>query len=196
MENIKNRKLKISTLDDLNDPFEFLPYSFDNPNSRRLWDKTRQKCFDGKGIICFCRGWQNPVVWSHYAKNHTGLALGFDVPSDVTLEVKYRKSRKKVKNINTLTAKQRERLVEESMSTKYLHWRYEDEVRVFTRCSDQCPITGLFFKDFDFDLSLSEIIIGPRSNLSTSEISKVTDLKDVDIITSRLAFHSYRVVKQ
>jgi hypothetical protein len=90
LEAIKNKRLKVSTLDDLNDPFEFLAPSLRNPCNREALKRVKRNMNDWFGIISFSRKWQNPVLWSHYADSHKGIALGFDITGDNILsEIKY-----------------------------------------------------------------------------------------------------------
>ena len=41
------------------------------------------------GIICMGKHWHSPLMWAHYAGNHTGVCLGFDVPDELAYDIKY-----------------------------------------------------------------------------------------------------------
>ena len=196
LDNVAKQRLKISTLSDLNDPFEFRSLNFSNRQQRQLWEDTRAKLFDGKGIICFCRDWSNPVIWSHYAQNHTGLALGFDVDLANVLSVSYQKSRIKVPNFETMNSSELLPLVFKALSTKFLHWQYKNEVRTFVSAEEQDPSTGLYFKDFDENLGLREVIIGANSSFTSRQIVEATKNTNLQITTARLAFKKFRVTRQ
>jgi len=196
LDNLSKYRLKVSTLADLNDPFEFRSFVIPHPVTRAAWEKMRTQLFEGKGIICFCKSWDNPVIWSHYADNHRGIALGFDIPSKLLLPVKYRKIRAPFPNISTISVQSATTHIKNTMATKFVHWEYENETRVFVDANEACSKTGLYFKSFDEDLVLKEVIIGPNSAVSSEELEKTTDLTGVRIVTSRLAFKSYRVIKQ
>lgn len=75
------------------------------------------------GMICFCKHWHNPLLWSHYAEKHRGMCLGFDVDDRGLRPVKYVKERSALKMPPT----------KESMDillfTKYRDWKYEEELR-------------------------------------------------------------------
>ncbi|MEP4552479.1 MAG: DUF2971 domain-containing protein [Tateyamaria sp.] len=183
-------------MDDLNDPFEFRNFNFPSEVSREIWEKTRAHLFSDNGIICFCRDWSNPVIWSHYADNHRGLALGFDIPKSHVLPVEYRKVRKRLPELSKLPSSKLMPLVQGALTTKFKHWEYENEVRMFSNADEKCMNTGLFFKSFDKGLVLREIIIGPLSGVTSQEIAEHIDLTLVKIVTSRLAFTKYSVVRQ
>ena len=46
-----------------------------------------------RGVLCFSRGWHNPLLWSHYGDKHRGVCLGFDVPNAHIVHVSYNSSR-------------------------------------------------------------------------------------------------------
>ncbi|MDV7141946.1 DUF2971 domain-containing protein [Tropicimonas sp. TH_r6] len=195
-DNLKRHRLKISTLSDLNDPFEFRGFKVKGKASRLTWDRTRSSLLSNKGIICFSRDWSDPVLWSHYADSHRGLALGFDIPDDLLVGVDYRKKRKNYGDISSLSKNEKEALILSSLATKYKRWEYENEVRVFVSIETKDPETKLFFKNFDEKLVLKEIVIGPLAKVSSHELRKACGQPDIKVTTSRLAFTKYGVVSQ
>jgi hypothetical protein len=83
------------------------------------------------------------------------------------------------------------------LTTKYLHWRYEHEVRIFTALNDKDAKTGLFFADFAAKLTLKEVIIGPLATITRAEVADgIGDLKGITVYKARLAFKTYRVTRQ
>jgi hypothetical protein len=55
--------------------------------------------------------------------------------------------------------------VMEILTTKFEHWRYEDEYRVFPELRDRDP-TGLYFLEFGDQVALREVIVGHRAAVS------------------------------
>ena len=82
------QRLKLSTSDDINDPFEFLATG-PNKASRAEAKRVRNELFSETGLISFSANWSEPVLWSHYADNHRGLVLGFDLPKETCFPVCY-----------------------------------------------------------------------------------------------------------
>lgn len=78
-------RLKISTLNNLNDSFEF---DFELVDKNKKYDAASlikekndwKKCMAEKfGFISFSSSYHNPLLWGHYADNGTGICLGFDI---------------------------------------------------------------------------------------------------------------------
>ncbi|MBI1397986.1 MAG: DUF2971 domain-containing protein [Betaproteobacteria bacterium] len=150
------------------------------------------------GLLCFSRDWSNPVLWSHYAKRHTGIALGFEIPSDMLMDVIYTATRPPPESIYRAyqTQAEGEAYVRELLLTKFNDWAYEDEVRVFTDLKTPDKATGLHFVDFGENLRLREVIAGPLCNTKVSQIrSAISEYDHVNVLKARLAFGSFRVVK-
>ncbi len=201
LDNLSMARIKASTLEDLNDPFEFNTIALNHPVMRSLWKILRSDVFGSVGVFCFSKSWRNPVIWSHYADNHRGLALGFEVPDENIQKMHYRKtplrfSSRTLSNPDTPEA-QREILeaIQKSSHVKFKHWEYENEVRSIENKGELIEDDGRFFKRFGEDLELKEVIIGAASKLSSSEVLSATSAKP-KIVTTRLAFQTFSVVQQ
>src|ERR1700744_3670983 len=88
LEGIGKRRLKISRIHDLNDPFEFYSLELSNKFLRRAIEKTKREVSERPGVLCFSKSWSNPVLWSNYSDRHRGLVLGFEIPDEVTFPVR------------------------------------------------------------------------------------------------------------
>jgi len=84
------------------------------------------------------------------------------------------------------------------MFTKYSHWRYEREWRMFVWLKDARVDEGRFFADFGPDMRLTSLIVGALSPVSRDEVAQALgDLdSEVEVMKARLAFRSFRVVRQ
>jgi|UPI00014EA952 Protein of unknown function (DUF2971). len=154
------RRLKISTDRDINDPFEFFAAG-NNRASRREAKNLRKRLFRDKGIISFCSGWQQPLLWSHYAENHSGIALGIDIPEQNCFDVKYAEERVKLPNQgNVYVFGQKLTFWNSIRVTKSSHWSYEAEVRVFPPIELSIQENGLYFWPLKDLGVLREVIIG------------------------------------
>ena len=76
---VADRRIKISTIMELNDPFEFLGVNLSNRQFRWALRETKRQLSESQGLLCFSKTWRNPVLWGHYADSHRGLCLGFSV---------------------------------------------------------------------------------------------------------------------
>lgn len=82
------------------------------------------------------------------------------------------------------------------MTTKFEHWKYEEEVRVFKRASDCTIDNGKWYSEFGDAMELVGIVHGPLCNLSEKKITSVLPKgKTLNITKARLAFKSFSVVK-
>jgi hypothetical protein len=197
MSDIALRRIRVSRVRDLNDPFELLAVRADSKELRkglRGWVDE----FNGKnGLLCFSKRWRNPVLWSHYASKHRGMCLGFDVAADFLRDVRYTKDRLPLKFVDGNPDKGLdEGFVRDLLYTKYEHWAYEEEARTFFRLDHSTIENGSYFYTFDSALALGEVILGPMCELP---IERVRDLvhsvyEHVPVIKARLAFKWFDVV--
>ena len=70
---LRNRRLKLSLFEDMNDPFELFPVSFKKEEDRQMFTQLREVINTDVGVLCFSRTWSNPVLWSHYDERHKGI---------------------------------------------------------------------------------------------------------------------------
>ena len=137
------------------------------------------------------QSWQNPLLWSHYGDRHRGMALGFDLNPQKCKKVKYVKERPRLQTVDLAVA-------HELLFTKYVDWRYEEEVRTFVNLNDIDLETKLYFADFGDDCTLQEIVVGPLCEVTETKLREVLgnfNVDEVRLTKARLAFNSFRVVK-
>ena len=178
-------------IDELNDPFEFLGVELSDPDFRKALISTKREISKSKGILCFSKSWQHPMLWAHYADKHRGICLGFDVNAEKIEFVSYINSRFPKPN-NPLN----ESFVKKLLLTKFAHWSYEDEYRIYVSLKEQ--ENGYYFAQFSEELSLKQVIVGAESSLSRTDISSALSLLNNDIETFKVrpAFKSFKIVKQ
>ncbi|BAN34732.1 hypothetical protein SCD_n00891 [Sulfuricella denitrificans skB26] len=199
LDDIQRRRLKIATIEDLNDPFELLCLDLSNSDLRAAilaWKTDIAKRF---GMVCFSRTWRNPVQWSHYADKHRGLCLCFNVPDDSIHPVTYSglRSREDARELLERGTTDEATIIK-LLSTKYAHWHYEQEMRAFSELEERDAETQLFFAGFSDKLQLTEVIVGAESAISRAdvEIALGSLASSVLIRKARLAFKSFRVTTQ
>ena len=93
ISNIALSRIKISRYEDLNDPFELLAGEMSETKLRQAVSAMKKFFHDTKGIISFSRNWENPVLWSHYADKHRGMALVLEFPDKYSNSVIYSENR-------------------------------------------------------------------------------------------------------
>ena len=159
--NLKGGRLKLSTIDDLNDPFDLYSIDTTDPQIAQAVMMLVAQFKGSTGLLCFSRNWDNLLLWSHYAASHTGLCLGFDIPDDSSgtsfdMDVLYQPNLLKIPDVNDIKFDLANRL----LRTKHESWSYEQEVRLFVKINDPPDEKGLFWFQFGPNLELREVIIG------------------------------------
>lgn len=197
VDNITRKRLKIAEIHDLNDPFELAAPDLETKKQRNEFRGWRREMAKRFGVLCFSRNWENPVLWSHYADKHKGIALGFEVASGKLMDVIYTSTRLPRDSIRELIGNNAIKFAEKLLLMKYTDWAYEDEVRIFADLNEKDPDTEKYYVPFSAELELREIIVGPLCDIRAHEIQKIIDdltLK-VTLTKARLAFKSFRVIK-
>jgi len=193
--NIRHHRLKIATFSDLNDPFEWLSIVRPNAMVHEALLRTKAEVGKNRGMLCFSSDWTNPVLWSHYADKHRGICLGFDVsnvdsnglPYLTPVQYKHKMSPWPKHGFD-------EKQMLSLMRTKFRHWAYEGEYRVFTTLKDPSP-EGLYFCEFSEVLVLKEVIFGPHFQGSTQEMTDEInrDYPSVTVKKARLSYDRFKV---
>jgi hypothetical protein len=198
---IKNRRLKVALFNDMNDPFELLGMELKTSRDREEVRHLKQETNATLGALCFSQDCVNPVLWSHYADKHRGICLGFDIRDDIrddrAHEIQYQGERLQEIEKEFLEGES-EILGQRLLTTKFEHWRYEDEVRMLLKLEEAVQENGYYFLPFGDTLRLKEITLGVRCKLSLDELKEMLAAqdKDVEISKGRLAPDSYRIVRR
>ena len=192
------RRLKVARLSELNDPIELLAVDAETPLHREYFRRVKEKIDSTHGVLCFSKGWQNPVLWGHYADKLRGIALGFEITSPHLLPVIYAKSPAKIgTNPKTGLPDMSDDLMDQLQRTKFEDWRYEEEMRLYVKLDPETRESGLYFIPFDSALVLTEIVLGPRCELPIVSLNALvgSNQQEVKIIKSTLDSRVFRVVE-
>ena len=121
--------------------------------------------------------------------------MGFDLSDEHLIDVIYTGSRIQLPNGVLNQAKGADQIMQRLLSAKYTDWAYEDEVRVFCDLADPDAKSGRYFSGFGDTIALKEVIAGPLCKTTAEQFRDVIEDQSVKLIKSRLAFKSYRIVK-
>src|SRR5712691_6601636 len=173
IENIQKRRLKISRLQDLNDPFELLSIELSDEGLRTRFLALKQRMAEDRGMLCFSRNWKNPVLWSHYADRHRGLCLGFEIDRSLPMRVQYTARRLAGEAEQLLAGSMTRQTMERLLCTKYSHWKYESEERLFLSLdAKDKDLEGRYFEAFSSKLKLAQVIVGAYSSVSRDQLNE------------------------
>ena len=127
------------------------------------------------------------------------MCLGFDIPDEHLGPVTYSRKRLVVEAESLRNPRElNEETARRFLFTKYSHWRYENEVRCFVTLEEKDPDKNLYFAEFSDKLRLAAVIIGAQSSVTRETLrTALGELSDnVETIKARLAFKTFRVVRQ
>jgi hypothetical protein len=97
---------------------------------REICIDARNSAVNSRGILSLSKNNSNILMWSHYASNHTGIVLGYDMlvdpeffitPHNVSYTDIY-------DELNFF--RDRNETIRKNLSTKSQHWAYEEEIRI------------------------------------------------------------------
>lgn len=163
-EGLKGNTVYCNTVESFNDPFDMFPsYPTTNEMVTKLEKCVREKFWhkyagckiseiapallkkfllaeDRKrntkyGVACFAEFENNILMWSHYAKDHTGVCIGYEMDEDFLdesgmqhklIKVQYDNQRP---SFNPYSENSFE-MTEQIITTKFKVWQYENEYRV------------------------------------------------------------------
>ena len=154
---IQEKKLKVSRIDGLNDPFELLSIDLSHKSQRPAHRKRKADINDKYGLHCFSKDWKSPLLWSHYADNHRGICLVFDVPETRLVEIEYKAERlvdnDGLQEDSTLISDTDH---EQLLKTKFEQWQYEEEWRWIINLNEAKKEGEHYFSEFSSDLTLKK----------------------------------------
>ena len=195
VDNLACNRIKVSTLETLNDPFEFMPYRRYGFKERQPFNKVFRTISKKWGILCFSQIWKEQLLWAHYANKHKGVALGFEIPESKLIKVSYNSSEIREKFELTNDPKKDEQNFLNLAGKKFQEWSYEKEYRLLVCLSDCTQEKGLYFIPFGNDLKVKEIILGCRFDHKKDgrRIFKLANKTDANIISARPGWEDYRI---
>ena len=192
LKNLSKKRLKIATLMELNDPFEFLGVKLSDPTHRSAMKKTKSDLSKTFGMVCFSEDYHSPVQWAHYSDNHKGICIGFDITDDKLSQIKYVDERGSLpENIEEID----QSFMKKLMHQKFSHWSYEKEWRIFVSLDEQED--GIYYVNFSNEIQVKEVIVGCVSQISRKKVSEALGELDgkVKVFKARPAFKDFKIVE-
>lgn len=192
-------RIRLSTFDKVNDPFELLGIRQVNKEGRRHFERLYKHWVKSFGFISFTDNWKSPLMWGHYANNHTGVCLGIEIPEERVWQVDYHKARlNSLLNMTPSEAAFSEEIIKKFVTTKFNDWSYEREWRYVKDLEYIDSDTGLYYEDFSPNFELREIIAGARCSRSLNKLRKqvFANTGDIRMFKVRAAFQAFNMVKQ
>ena len=79
LKDLTERRVKVSTFADMNDPFELIGSRWSHVGAEEAINAHSAAEY---GAMCLSKNCTDPLLWAHYADKHRGMCLGFDIPDD------------------------------------------------------------------------------------------------------------------
>jgi hypothetical protein len=184
-------QLKVARIADLNDPFELLGPALPDRAARVALNRVKLSVDAKFGFLCFSRAWRNPLLWSHYADRHRGVAVEVELPEEQAMEVRYSRRRiewdfRRILRSGGFTHSHVDRLT----TTKSSHWGYEREVRAAVELRTADSRDGLLFADVD----IRGVVLGALARDRRHEVAAAAKAREAVLLTQpRLAFNTYEI---
>ena len=177
---------------------------FENIKSTTLENRGRS-ADQNLRAICFCEAKEvkpldEILIWSHYAKKHEGVRIGFEFPSGIinpfeVVKITYQEKRVELDMAQPMECEMGGKILMQSLQTKSKAWEYEHEYRLFTskdRCHDEIVKESVkeYFLDFNKEW-VKSVDFGVRC--PQSEIEKILKLVRSEypknVICKKAVFH-------
>lgn len=196
LENVDRGWLKVSRIEDLNDPFEMLSANLRDRELRAAFKAAKKRVHSSHGVVCLTETWQNPLMWSHYGDKHAGICLGFDVGDELTIPVRYdhrlqKVARDEVPSGDSYT----DFFVGRFLSVKFQDWQYERERRIVVNLKDMASEGGLHFLPTSERVVLREIILGARCTVPVGDVRDAVACRPITVRKARIAFTKFGVTE-
>lgn len=196
---IEEKRFKLSTFNELNDPFELLGAFLGEKQERKIFKLMHVHWVNTIGMICTRRSWDSPVMWAHYGHSHKGICLGFDLKeSKMALPVRYEAARLNGLLKGWSRDKPSDEQVKAIFTTKFKDWEYEKEWRLLAGLEEREAEDGKYYLDFGEDITLREVILGARCDASVKDFASLIEnpKQSVKVFKARLSFKTFGIVRQ
>ncbi len=206
LKTIESRSFRVGRLRELNDPFEWrVGMKGYVPEAESIVHSSMNSFIDEMsskfGVICMSGTHEDPVLWSHYADNHRGVAFEVDyLINEALMKVEYSNDRPVmdvdwIRDMESFSDRMRP-LFLKMYRQKASSWSYEREYRVYVDLNDCDPIGGHYFSRIPEDF-LKRVVLGFRCPLEVAYVQKAlekTGMGDVVVARAKLDQTSYKIL--
>ena len=195
IEALQSQQLKIGRFHELNDPYDCQPQLINLGRRDHAADFARgyiNRVGQQFGLLCYSTEIDDPVIWSHYAEGHHGLAIEFeyDLEGDNLRQVDYPQDNGRAtvdfEQLQSLTTANDALLhmFSQGFMKKAKSWKYEHEYRQFIMLKGRM-FRGLHYFFPILQHTLRSVVLGARCILSDIDIRNA--LKSVSLENFRIS---------
>jgi hypothetical protein len=203
IKTIETRLLRVGRFKEFNDPFE-LRLGIDKADQLSPQELGKEikdnedflnRANEIFGVHCFSSVIEDPILWSHYADSHCGIAIEVECVKKQMLAVEYDKPLPKLPRDRNLNETEVKDILVSVLKRKSQSWSYEKEWRGIVKL-DECDVgNGMYFKKLSQD-DIHSIIIGCRSAVNTNYILRALNMNgwtNVQVAKALLSHQEYKV---
>jgi hypothetical protein len=205
IKTIESHSFRVSRLLELNDPFEWSPgLEGIQPEALDLARWCMARVLEGlnekMGIISFSSVVRDPILWSHYADAHRGVAIEVSYLIDESLhKVEYTNSRPVIPShcIHDPVAHEAEllQILQKYFRQKSPSWSYENEYRAVASLASCQPSGGMFRLKIP-DNFVTRVILGVRSSTSPTYVRRALEMNgfpNVRVVSAIQSLRTYDI---
>ena len=159
LKSLQKKMIWYSRMDRLNDPYEL--FFIDNTGTDIYIDFRKTLC-----VSCFSKNRDEILMWSHYANNHKGICLEWDIDFEKMkgslFEIDYNKDITILQKVDLLDSGHLSINIKTNgkfLLSKFKTWAYEEELRIFRIVEDLSKI-GIYC---EFPGKLTTIYFGTNT---------------------------------
>lgn len=231
LKELSDKKLYFSNPALFNDPFDcrieylrivreaLLNHGISDEDTVKRLEQQIELIISNIGICCFSRARKNQLMWSHYAKSHEGICIGFnrqrllkDIEPNYVEDVVYQSKHPLTDfDVNLWLLAYKSSLDDKKilrtiiwhlLKTKYRYWQYERETRLILKKNGAYDINPATIRNITFGLRASnETKLRVYDALSSSEWKHVEILESarvneryaLDFVPAKTPFYAQKL---
>jgi len=196
---LKNKSIRFSQPDQLNDAFELLPtlnieelksvYLAESRGAKSLrglddftlgFTQAFLSGYESVGVLCLSEKFDVPLMWAHYAENYRGVVIGFDIEEGALAKADFIESEEFCKLAKISYSESRFMYPNSVMGPldymfhKDICWKYESEWRIVRSLNTLSNIgNDIYVGNFNTQ-TIRCVIFGPL--FSKTNYSKILDV--------------------
>lgn len=204
LKTIETRSFKVGRIRDFNDRFEWrvgldpekLVLGYNTPINAIVQDSI-DAIDSWVGVISHSSLVTEPVLWSHYADKHRGVAFEIAHTRDPErlVKIEYDKPRPVLDTNRLADRDYMKEIVDALIRQKSPGWEYEQEYRVYLQLKD-CDISGGNYFQRISDYLLKRVILGYDCPLEEDYVLKALDavgLTETRVVRAKMCLETYSI---
>ncbi len=139
-----------------------------------LVKNIKTKAVNARGVLALSKTNENVLLWSHYAENHTGVAIKLNIAKDPEFFITPKNIVYTKQYIPLNYLRDPEKSILDTLSTKSIDWDYEKEIRVYKSNIGVHKINPMAITDVFFGVkTLEQDIAKIKNTCSENGLSHV-----------------------